>query len=331
MIKSLLITGGTGSFGQEFVERILKKFKNIERLVIFSRDEQKQFFMSQKFPEKKFPAIRFFIGDVRNRDRLRRALDGIDLVVHAAALKHVPAGEYNPIEFIQTNIIGAQNLIEACIDAKVKQVVALSTDKAAAPVNLYGATKLCSDRLFISANQYSGNSVKFSVVRYGNVFGSRGSVVPFFLEKKKEGTLPITHKDMTRFNVTLKDGVDMVLWSIKNSFGGEILVPKTASYRILDLAKAISPKSKIKIVGIRPGEKIHEELITSSDSFSTVDIGKYFLILPSSNKKIIDNYLKKKKGKKISIKSYNSKDNKYFLNVKQLENLLKDYQKNLTK
>ena len=247
MIKSILITGGTGSFGQAFVETVLDRFKNIKRVVVFSRDEQKQFFMSQKFPAKKYPSLRFFIGDVRNRERLRRSLDGIDCVVHAAALKHVPAGEYNPIEFIQTNIIGAQNLIEACIDAKVKQVVALSTDKAAAPANLYGATKLCSDRLFISANDYSGLSVKFSVVRYGNVFGSRGSVVPLFLEKKKKGVLPITHKDMTRFNVTLKDGVDMVLWSLKNSLGGEILVPKTPSYKLLDLAKAISPKSKIKI------------------------------------------------------------------------------------
>ena len=327
MIKSLLITGGTGSFGQAFVKTVLNRFKNIKRLVVFSRDEQKQFFMSQKFPAKKYPCLRFFIGDVRNRERLRRSLDGIDCVVHAAALKHVPAGEYNPIEFIQTNIIGAQNLIEACIDAKVKKVVALSTDKAAAPVNLYGATKLCSDRLFISANDYSGLSVKFSVVRYGNVFGSRGSVVPLFLEKKKEGVLPITHKDMTRFNVTLKDGVDMVLWSLKNSLGGEILVPKTPSYKLLDLAKAISPKSKIKIIGVRPGEKIHEELITKSDSFSTVDLGKYYVILPSSNIKIIKEYLKKKKGKKIILQSYNSKDNEKFLTVKQIQDLLKDYLK----
>ena len=327
MIKSILITGGTGSFGQAFVETVLDRFKNIKRVVVFSRDEQKQFFMAQKFPAKKYPSLRFFIGDVRNRERLRRSLDGIDCVVHAAALKHVPAGEYNPIEFIQTNIIGAQNLIEACIDAKVKQVVALSTDKAAAPANLYGATKLCSDRLFISANDYSGLSVKFSVVRYGNVFGSRGSVVPLFLEKKKKGVLPITHKDMTRFNVTLKDGVDMVLWSLKNSLGGEILVPKTPSYKLLDLAKAISPKSKIKIVGVRPGEKIHEELITKSDSFSTVDLGKYYVILPASNTKIMKEYLKKKKGKKIILQSYNSKDNEKFLTVKQIQDLLKDYLK----
>ena len=327
MIKSILITGGTGSFGQAFVETVLDRFKNIKRVVVFSRDEQKQFFMSQKFPAKKYPSLRFFIGDVRNRERLRRSLDGIDCVVHAAALKHVPAGEYNPIEFIQTNIIGAQNLIEACIDAKVKQVVALSTDKAAAPANLYGATKLCSDRLFISANDYSGLSIKFSVVRYGNVFGSRGSVVPLFLEKKKKGVLPITHKDMTRFNVTLKDGVDMVLWSLKNSLGGEILVPKTPSYKLLDLAKAISPKSKIKIVGVRPGEKIHEELITKSDSFSTVDLGKYYVILPASNTKIMKEYLKKKKGKKIILQSYNSKDNEKFLTVKQIQDLLKDYLK----
>jgi len=327
MIKSILITGGTGSFGQAFVKTVLNRFKNIKRLVVFSRDEQKQFFMSQKFSGKKYPSLRFFIGDVRNRERLRRSLDGIDCVVHAAALKHVPAGEYNPIEFIQTNIIGAQNLIEACIDAKVKKVVALSTDKAAAPVNLYGATKLCSDRLFISANEYSGHSVKFSVVRYGNVFGSRGSVVPLFLEKKKEGVLPITHKDMTRFNVTLKDGVEMVLWSLKNSLGGEILVPKTPSYKLLDLAKAISPKSKIKIIGVRPGEKIHEELITKSDSFSTLDLGKYYVILPSSNTKIIKEYLKKKKGKKTNLQSYNSKDNENFLTVEQIQDLLKEYLK----
>lgn len=328
MIKSMLVTGGTGSFGQEFIKTLLKKYKNIKKLIVFSRDEQKQFFMAQKFPEKKFPAIRFFIGDVRNKDRLRRALDDVDCVVHAAALKHVPAGEYNPIEFIQTNIIGAQNIIEASIDAKVKQVVALSTDKAAAPVNLYGATKLCSDRLFISANQYSGNIVKFSIVRYGNVFGSRGSVVPFFLEKKKEGILPITHKDMTRFNVTLKDGVDMVLWALKNSLGGEIFVPKTPSYKLLDLAKAISPNSKINIIGVRPGEKIHEELITKSDSFSTIDLGKYYAILPYANKKLIDNYLKKKGGKRINIQSYNSKDNKDYLNIGQIKELIKGYLNN---
>tara|TARA_A100001011_G_scaffold400471_1_gene515265 strand:+ start:3727 stop:4713 length:987 start_codon:yes stop_codon:yes gene_type:complete len=326
MIKSILITGGTGSFGNEFVKLILSRFKNIKRLIIFSRDEQKQFNMSQKFTGKKYPAIRFFIGDVRNRDRLRRALDGIDCVVHAAALKHVPAGEYNPIEFIQTNIIGAQNIIEASIDAKVKQVVALSTDKAAAPINLYGATKLCSDRLFISANNYSGNAVKFSVVRYGNVFGSRGSVVPLFLSKKSSGTLPITNKEMTRFNVSLKDGAEMVLWALKNSKGGEIFVPKLYSYNILDLAKAIGPYCKYKVVGIRPGEKIHEELITKSDCYSTVDLGKYYAILPISDDQYIRKYLKNSKGKKLKkIESYNSKDNKKFLSISDIKKLLKVY------
>ena len=328
MIKSILITGGTGSFGNEFVKTILSKFKNIKRLIIFSRDEQKQFQMAQNYSGKKYPMIRFFIGDVRNKDRLRRALDGIDCVVHAAALKHVPTGEYNPIEFIQTNIIGAQNIIEASIDANVKQVVALSTDKAAAPINLYGATKLCSDRLFISANNYSGNSVKFSVVRYGNVFGSRGSVVPLFIKKRKSGILPITNKEMTRFSVTLKEGAEMVLWALKNSKGGEIFVPKLPSYNIIDLAKTICPKCKLKNIGIRPGEKIHEELITKSDCYSTVDLGKYYAILPFSSKKQINNYLKNTKGKQVEkIESYNSKDNSKFLSKEELNILLKKYLK----
>ena len=275
--RSILITGGTGSLGQALAKKILSQHPQIKRLVIFSRDELKQYEMSQRLNENKFPAIRYFIGDIRNRERLRRALDGIEMVVHAAALKQVPAAEYNPMEFIHTNVIGAENVIEACVDAGVKRVVALSTDKAAAPINLYGATKLCSDKLFVAANNYIGRDSVFSVVRYGNVMGSRGSVIPFFIEKAKTGELPITNPEMTRFNITLNQGVEMVLWALGNAKGGEIFVPKLPSYRIIDLAKAIGPNCRHKNIGIRPGEKIHEEMITTSDSFTTVDLGSYSL------------------------------------------------------
>jgi UDP-N-acetylglucosamine 4,6-dehydratase/5-epimerase len=279
----------------------------------------------QRFPKERFPFIRFFIGDVRDPQRLKRALEGIDVVVHAAALKQVPAAEYNPFEFIKTNIMGAQNLIEACLDTKVKRVVALSTDKAAAPVNLYGATKLCSDKLFIAANNFRGSrDINFSVVRYGNVMGSRGSVIPFFLEKAKEGVLPITHPDMTRFNILLEQGVDMVLWALENAMGTEIFVPKIPSYRITDVARAVAPECKIEVVGIRPGEKLHEEMITTSDSTTTIDIGPYYVILPINNG-VKKRYMKERNAQAVPDNfSYNSGSNPDFLSVEALQALIKN-------
>lgn len=321
--RSVLITGGTGSFGKKFAETILKKYPNIERLVIFSRDELKQFEMSQVFNKSKYPGIRYFLGDVRDKERFTRACEGIDIIVHAAALKQVPAAEYNPDEFIKTNINGAQNVISAALDTNVKIVVALSTDKAAAPINLYGATKLVSDKLFISANNVKGKrDLRFSVVRYGNVMGSRGSVIPFFLQKRHEGVLPITHEAMTRFNISLEEGVEMVLFALGNALGGEIFVPKIPSYSIMDLAEAVAPNCKKDIVGIRPGEKLHEEMITKSDSFNTVDLGKYFAILASS--KLVDEYIDKVNTKKVPIGfSYNSGENEQWLTVEQLRLLIK--------
>ena len=321
--KSILITGGTGSFGKKFLEIILKKYKKIKRVVIFSRDELKQFHMSNQYPKNKFPQIRFFIGDVRDRSRLSRALKGIDIVVHAAALKQVPAAEYNPNEFIKTNVIGAHNIIEACIDNKVKKIVALSTDKAAAPINLYGATKLCSDKLFTAAKNYVGiKNMTFSVVRYGNVLESRGSVIPLLRKKKKTGVLSLTDEKMTRFSINLEDGVNMVLWSIQNALGGEIVVPKVPSFKIKELAELMGPKCKIKIIGKRLGEKIHEELITAGDVDSTYDIGKYFLILSGNDKKTISSYKNKfNKFKKIkNITSYNSENNSDLLTGNNLRN-----------
>jgi UDP-N-acetylglucosamine 4,6-dehydratase (inverting) len=280
--KSILVTGGTGSFGKKFVEMVLAGYPEVERLVVFSRDELKQFEMSRLFPESRHPQIRYFIGDVRDRERLARAMEGIDTVVHAAALKQVPTCEYNPFEAIRTNILGAQNVIEAAIDRGVRRVVALSTDKAAAPINLYGATKLCSDKLFVAANNFKGaRDIRFSVVRYGNVMGSRGSVIPFFLEKRQGGVLPITDERMTRFNISLDDGVRLVLFALRNMWGGEIFVPKIPSYRITDVAEAIAPGCRREVIGIRPGEKLHEEMITSTDSINTVAFPKYFVILPS--------------------------------------------------
>jgi len=279
--KSVLITGGTGSFGKKFTETILKKYPDIKRLVIYSRDELKQFEMAQVFSPDKYLGLRYFIGDIRDKERFRKACEGIDVIIHAAALKQVPAAEYNPEEFIKTNIGGAQNVIDASLETNVKVVVALSTDKAAAPINLYGATKLVSDKLFIAANNIKGSrDLRFSVVRYGNVMGSRGSVIPFFIDKvKKDGDLPITHKDMTRFNISLEDGVEMVMWAIKNALGGEIFVPKIPSYKIETVAKAIAPNAKLNEVGIRPGEKLHEEMITDSDSYNTIEFDKYYAIL----------------------------------------------------
>ncbi len=278
----LLITGGTGSFGKAFITRVLNGYPDIRRLVIYSRDELKQWELQQKFPKDQYPQLRFFLGDVRDQNRLRRALEGVDTVVHAAALKQVPAAEYNPMEFVKTNVLGAENVIQACLDTSVERVVALSTDKAAAPINLYGATKLCSDKLFTAANNIKGSrEVRFSVVRYGNVMGSRGSVIPHFIKQARGGKLTITEPSMTRFNISLKEGVNMVLWTLNNMIGGEILVPKIPSYKILDVAEAIGPKCSKEIIGIRPGEKIHEEMITTSDSFNTIDLGKYYAILQS--------------------------------------------------
>lgn len=325
--KSILITGGTGSFGKAFIKTVLERFPDVKRLVVFSRDELKQFEMAQQFPGEKYPAIRYFIGDIRDEGRLRRALEGIDIVVHAAALKQVPAAEYNPFECIKTNVLGAQNLIEACLDSKVQRVVALSTDKAAAPINLYGATKLCSDKLFVAANNIRGHrDLRLSVVRYGNVMGSRGSVIPFFMDKRKTGVLPITDAAMTRFNISLQEGVDMVLWSIENAWGGEVLVPKIPSYRITDVATAVAPECRQQIVGVRPGEKIHEEMITASDSFNTVDIGAYYAILPSAGLFSIEEYCQRMKGVRVAPGfAYESGSNPDFLSVAQLRTLIETH------
>jgi len=325
--KSILITGGTGSFGKAFVKTVLTRYPDIKRLVVFSRDELKQFEMSQEFPDSKYPSVRYFIGDVRDQPRLRRAMEGIDVVIHAAALKQIPAAEYNPFECIKTNVMGAQNVIEACLDTDVQRVVALSTDKAAAPANLYGATKLCSDKLFLAANNIKGNrDIRFSVVRYGNVMGSRGSVIPFFLQRKTSGILPITDSEMTRFNITLQESVEMVLWSIDNSWGGEVLVPKIPSYRITDLAKAVAPECKQQIVGVRPGEKIHEEMITISDGLNTVDLGRYYVILPSGGDYTINTYCVETGAKLVEPNfSYDSGRNQHFLSVSELRNLIRTH------
>lgn len=319
---SILVTGGTGSFGGAFVQFVLERYPDVKRLVIFSRDELKQFEMSQKYQGKN--ALRFFLGDVRDRARLRQAMEGIDIVVHAAALKQVPAAEYNPFEFVKTNVIGAENVIHACLENNVKRVVALSTDKAAAPVNLYGATKLCSDKLFVAANNMKGaREIKFSVVRYGNVMGSRGSVIPFFLKLRTTGTLPITDRRMTRFNISLKEGVEMVHWALENARGGEIFVPKIPSYRITDVALAVDASCGQEIVGIRPGEKLHEEMITESDSLYTVDAGPYYIILPSSGPHSVESYCKAFGGSPVPPGfSYNSGTNSAFLSVNELRILI---------
>lgn len=325
--KGILITGGTGSFGQAFVSAVLKRYPDVRRLVIYSRDELKQFEMGNKFSADEYKCLRYFIGDVRDEDRLRRALEGIDIVVHSAAMKQVPVAEYNPFECIKTNVLGAQNVIEASLDAGVSNVVALSTDKAAAPINLYGATKLCSDKLFTAANNIKGSrDIRFSVVRYGNVMGSRGSVIPFFLERRPTGILPITDPRMTRFNITLNEGVDMVLWTIENALGGEIFVPKIPSYRIMDMAEAIGPECEMPVVGIRPGEKVHEEMITATDSFNAVDLGKYFAILSSAGGISIESYLERHPGLRVEDGFfYNSGTNDHFLNVAELRALVRDH------
>ena len=324
--KSLLITGGTGSLGKALTIHILTKHPEIKRLVIFSRDEQKQFNMSQEFPVEIFPQIRYFIGDVRDFERVKRALNGIDYVIHAAAMKHVHIAEYNPDECIKTNVGGADNLIKACIENNVQRVVALSTDKACAPINLYGATKLTSDKLFIAANNFSGgHDIRFSVVRYGNVMGSNGSVIPFFYKKKDTGVLPITNPKMTRFNITLSEGVEIVLHALENAWGGELFVPKIPSYKIMDVADAIGPNCKKEIVGIRPGEKIHEEMITASDSHNTYDIGKYYVILPTVPKFSLDDYVKKHNAMKVKEGfSYTSKKNKSWIKKEEIRKLIID-------
>lgn len=321
--KSILITGGTGSFGVHFIKNILLKFKKIKKIIIFSRDEFKQFELSKVFSEEKFPCMRFFIGDVRDKNRLELALKDVNYVIHAAALKHVPIAEYNPFEAIKTNIIGSQNLIEACLSSGVKKVIALSTDKAAAPLNLYGATKLCSEKLFIAANNIKGkNNITFSVVRYGNVLGSRGSVIPEFFKQRENGILNITDKDMTRFSINLDDCVDIVMYALTNSIGGEIFVPKIPSFKIVDLANVIAPKSKIRFIGIRPGEKIYEELITSSESMNTLESKNFYMILPALDKRFLP-YINTKKWKKnYKVFSYNSSNCK-ILNKEQIKILLK--------
>ncbi len=325
--KSILITGGTGSLGKELVKNILTKWPNVKRLVIYSRDEQKQFLMEQDFPLSKYPAIRYFIGDVRDYDRLKRAFIGIDYVIHAAAMKHVHIAEYNPDECVKTNIGGAENVIKAALETNISKVVALSTDKACAPINLYGATKLTSDKLFIAANNIKGHKdIKFSVVRYGNVMGSNGSVIPFFLNKRKEGVLPITDPTMTRFNISLQGGVDMVLHALDQAWGGELFVPKIPSYKIMDVAAAIGPECEHRIMGIRPGEKIHEEMITSSDSFTTYDLGKYYVILPQVTNWDLNKYIENFNAKLVpSGFSYTSGENSEWISVDNLRSLIKEH------
>ncbi len=327
----ILITGGTGSFGKKFVQTIYERFPSVGRVVVFSRDELKQFEMQKDYPEAQFPTIRFFIGDVRDRDRLKRAMEGVDTVVHAAALKQVPAAEYNPFEAIRTNVIGAQNVIEAALESDVRRVVALSTDKAAAPINLYGATKLCSDKLFIAANNLKGHrDIRFSVVRYGNVMGSRGSVIPFFLNQKAKGVLPITDKRMTRFNISLREGVDMVLYSLEHCIGGEIIVPKIPSYRIMDVAEAIGPECEKPEVGIRQGEKLHEEMVTESDSQNTIENEKYYVIVPmlvgTNQEALIEKFARHHRAARVpSGFRYSSDKNEEWLTVEQLKQLIHDH------
>jgi UDP-N-acetylglucosamine 4,6-dehydratase (inverting) len=325
--KSILITGGTGSLGKKLTKTIFDQWPDVQRLIIYSRDEQKQFQMAQEFPLEKFPKIRFYVGDVRDLERMTRAFNDVDCVIHAAAMKHVHIAEYNPDECVKTNIGGAENVIKAALSCGVSKVVALSTDKACAPINLYGATKLASDKLFVAANNIRGRQdIRFSVVRYGNVMGSNGSVIPFFLNRKKDGVLPITDPAMTRFNISLADGVKMVLHALEHAWGGELFVPKIPSYRITDLAKAIGPDCEHPVIGIRPGEKIHEEMITSSDSFTTYDLGEYYVILPQKPNWNLEAYIKEFGAKKVTQGfNYTSGKNEEFLTVDELETLISDH------
>lgn len=325
--KSILITGGTGSLGRVLTKHIITSYPDLKKLIIFSRDEQKQFQMAQEFSETQYPQIRYFIGDVRDFERLKRAFQEVDFVIHAAAMKHVHIAEYNPEECIRTNVDGAQNVINAALETGVKRVVALSTDKACAPINLYGATKLTSDKLFIAANNIRGqNPIRFSVVRYGNVMGSNGSVMPFFLKKRKDGVLPITDPNMTRFNISLQGGVDMVMFAMENALGGELYVPKITSYKIVDVAEAIGPECEKPIVGIRPGEKIHEEMITSSDSYNTYDLGKYYIIVPTVPSPELRAFIEVNKEKKVEPGfKYNSGENTEWEDVESLRTLIKNH------
>ena len=322
--KKVLITGGTGSLGRKLTEHILSTNPEVKKIIIYSRDEQKQFKMAQDFPVNIYPQVRFLIGDVRDYNRLERAINGVDYVIHAAAMKHVHIAEYNPDECVKTNVHGAQNVIDACIKTNVSRVVALSTDKACAPINLYGATKLTSDKLFIAANNYKGaRDIRFSVVRYGNVMGSNGSVIPFFINKKKEGSLPITSEKMTRFNISLQGGVDMVMHALEHAWGGELFVPKIPSYKILDVAEAIGPECEKPVVGIRPGEKIHEEMITPSDSYNTYDLGKYYTILPTVTPWDLEEFKTAHNAKQVPEGfSYNSGDNEEWETVESLRELI---------
>lgn len=325
--KSILITGGTGSLGKALTKTILEKYSDVKRLVIFSRDEQKQFLMEQEFPLKKYPHLRYFIGDVRDFQRLKRAFEGIDYVIHAAAMKHVHLAEYNPDECVKTNVGGAENVIRAALETKVERVVALSTDKACAPINLYGATKLTSDKLFIAANNIKGtNPIRFSVVRYGNVMGSNGSVIPFFLKKRNEGKLPITHPQMTRFNITLDEGVDMVLHALEQAWGGEIFVPKIPSYRVTDVATAIAPNCEQEMIGIRPGEKIHEEMITPSDAFYTYDLGQYYVVLPSTPNWKLADFIEQFKATPVTEGfHYHSGNNRDWVGIEEIRRLIQQH------
>jgi UDP-N-acetylglucosamine 4,6-dehydratase (inverting) len=324
---NVLITGGTGSFGKAFVAAVLDRYPQVGKLIVYSRDELKQFEMSHQFPEATYPAMRYFIGDVRDEARLARAMEGVDVVVHAAALKHVPVCEYNPFEAIKTNIHGAQNVIETAMNAGVRRIVALSTDKAAAPINLYGATKLCSDKLFVAANNYRGaRDVRFSVVRYGNVMGSRGSVIPYFLGMRGQGVLPITDERMTRFNITLQEGVEMVLNALDNMWGGELYVPKIPSYRITDVAEAIDPTARLDIIGIRPGEKLHEDLITETDALSTVELARSFVILPATPLWDVDEFTRTFDGRMCPVDfRYNSGTNEQWLSVDEIRQLIREH------
>ena len=326
--KTVLVTGGTGSFGKRFIARILKEYPQLKKVIIYSRDELKQYEMSVMPEFKEYDhKLRYFIGNVRDEDRLKRACEGVDIIIHAAALKQVPAAEYNPMECIKTNINGAENIVNAALDCGVSKVVALSTDKAAAPINLYGATKLCSDKLITAANNMKGSrELSFSVVRYGNVMGSRGSVIPFFINKASDGVLPITDEAMTRFNISLDEGVDMVLYAIEHAWGGEIFVPKIPSYKITEVAKAIGPNCDYPVVGVRPGEKIHEEMITETDSMNTLDCGKYYVILPSTPNWNVEEFISHFNAKKVPFGfKYNSGENTEWVNAQELRELIKKH------